>query len=241
MPAGEIVETCPAVEQRDSPVDEHLSAVVDVLDHGAQASGVGGVSEEFGANSSEACPVHVRRRRDRDQQPAWFEHLKRLRLDFAADGVDHDVDVGDHSTEVRRRVADHVVGAEFEADIDSRARSGRVGLVTTWYFNVVYIAVDGGVAYLADWFANAASSSAAVDVVVTAIVACVFYVREIWRLGCTRWALVLVPLTFAVALAVTLPLFLAFRELTLLRRGAAVEQIPPPVAPQTRTTMNKEH
>ena len=53
--------------------------------------------------------------------------------------------------------------------------------------------------------------------IVTAVVACLFYVRESLRLG-RRWTLLLVPLTFLVALAFTLPLFLALRELDLARR-----------------------
>lgn len=52
---------------------------------------------------------------------------------------------------------------------------------------------------------------AAVDVIVTAAVACVFYLVEGRRVG-LRMAWVLVPLTFGVALAFTFPLFLAIRE-----------------------------
>ncbi len=47
--------------------------------------------------------------------------------------------------------------------------------------------------------------------IVTAVAACVFYVREARRLR-RRWPLVLVPLTPLVALAFTLPLYLALRE-----------------------------
>ncbi|SFO03262.1 Protein of unknown function [Geodermatophilus obscurus] len=82
-----------------------------------------------------------------------------------------------------------------------------VGAAGTWYHNLQY---DGG-DYLGAWFANPASSSAAVDVIVAAVVACLFYVREGLRLG-LRWTLVLVPLTAVVALAFTFPLFLAVRE-----------------------------
>ncbi len=84
------------------------------------------------------------------------------------------------------------------------------GLVGTWYFNLQFTGSDGQ-GYLQAWFANPASSSAAVDVIVTALVACVFYVVEGSRLR-MRWTLVLVPLTFLVALAFTFPLFLALRE-----------------------------
>ncbi len=90
------------------------------------------------------------------------------------------------------------------------------GAAGTWYFNLRYDGAD----YLGAWFANPASSSAAVDVIVTAVVACLFYVREGLRLR-LRWTLVLVPLTFAVALAFTLPLFLAVRERRLAGTRAA--------------------
>jgi hypothetical protein len=92
------------------------------------------------------------------------------------------------------------------------------GLVGTWYFNLQFGAGDGGRNYVQAWFANPASSSAAVDVIVTALAACVFFVAEGRRLGMRR-AWVLVPLTFLVALAFTFPLFLALRE-RLLSRGA---------------------
>jgi len=96
------------------------------------------------------------------------------------------------------------------------------GLVGTWYFNLTYRPGPDGPGYLEAWFANPASSSAAVDVIVTALAACVFFVTEGRRVG-LRWAWVLVPLTFVVALAATFPLFLALRE----RRLAATGAMPP--------------
>lgn len=92
-----------------------------------------------------------------------------------------------------------------------------LGAVGTWFFNLRFTGGPDGENYLEAWFANPASSSAAVDVIVTALVACVFYVREGRRLR-MRFAWLLVPLTFVVALAFTLPLFLAWREV-VLRRG----------------------
>lgn len=93
-----------------------------------------------------------------------------------------------------------------------------VGLIGTWYYNLrFFLGGDSGDGnYLQGWFANPASSSAAVDVIVTAVAACVFYVREGARLG-RRWALALIPLTFILALAFTFPLFLGLRELQLAR------------------------
>ena len=94
-----------------------------------------------------------------------------------------------------------------------------VGLVGTWYFNLAFGASGSGQSYLQAWFANPASSSAAVDVIVTAVVACLFYLREGARLGWRWLPVALVPLTFALALAFTFPLFLAARELRLIERS----------------------
>ncbi len=90
-----------------------------------------------------------------------------------------------------------------------------VGLVGTWWFNLV--SIGRGEDYLGEWFATPASSSAAVDVIVVAVVVCVFVVLEARRLGMSRWAWVLVPLTFTVAVAFTFPAFLAWRQVHLRR------------------------
>lgn len=93
-----------------------------------------------------------------------------------------------------------------------------VGGVGTWYYNLAYAASGDGGNYLGDWFANAASSSAAVDIIVVLVVVSVFYLREGRRLG---WRLPLVllfiPLSAAVAVAFAFPLFLGLRELALGR------------------------
>ncbi len=89
-----------------------------------------------------------------------------------------------------------------------------VGALGTWYFNVLSIAA--GDPYLVDWFANPASSSAAVDLIVVALAACLFIVLESRRLG-MPFAWVLVPLSFLVAVAFTFPLFLAWRQWHLSR------------------------
>ena len=57
-----------------------------------------------------------------------------------------------------------------------------VGLVGTWWFNLSFFAA-GGTDYLGGWFANAASSSAAVDIIVMAVAACIVMVVEGRRLG----------------------------------------------------------
>lgn len=92
------------------------------------------------------------------------------------------------------------------------------GLVGTWAFNIAFMADPQGLGYLEGWFANPASSSAAVDIIVVAIAACLFMVVEGVRLGWARWVWILVPLSFAIAIACTLPLFLGIRELALHRR-----------------------
>lgn len=92
-----------------------------------------------------------------------------------------------------------------------------VGALGTWYFNALSIAA--GDSYLVDWFANPASSSAAVDLIVVALAACVFIVYESRRLG-MRFAWVLVPLSFLIAVAFTFPLFLAWRQWHLSRACA---------------------
>jgi hypothetical protein len=91
------------------------------------------------------------------------------------------------------------------------------GLVGTWWFNIAFFAA-GGTDYLGGWFANAASSSAAVDIIVMAIAACLVIVVEGRRLGLRPVVLVLlVVLSFAVAVSFTFPLFLALRERRLRR------------------------
>ncbi|MEJ2863118.1 DUF2834 domain-containing protein [Actinomycetospora flava] len=93
-----------------------------------------------------------------------------------------------------------------------------VGLLGTWYFNLAFFAA-GGTDYLGGWFANAASSSAAVDIIVMAVAACVVMVVEGRRLGFRTIVLVgLVVFSFVLAVAFTFPLFLALRERRLRRR-----------------------
>lgn len=89
-----------------------------------------------------------------------------------------------------------------------------VGLVGTWYFNLQFFALESELSYLEAWFANPASSSAAVDIIVIAVMASVFIGAEGWRLR-IRWTWILIPLSFLVAVAFTFPLFLAVREVRL--------------------------
>lgn len=92
------------------------------------------------------------------------------------------------------------------------------GLVGTWVMNLRFMADPQGLGYVEAWFVNPASSSAAIDVLVVALAASVFFVVEGRRLGWRRWAWVFVPLSFVTALAFAFPLFLGLRELSLRRR-----------------------
>ena len=92
------------------------------------------------------------------------------------------------------------------------------GLVGTWYFNLEFMSQASELSYLEAWFANPASSSAAVDIIVVAVMGSIFIAVEGWRLR-MRWTWVLIPLSFAVALAFTFPLFLAIREVQNFQRG----------------------
>ena len=96
------------------------------------------------------------------------------------------------------------------------------GLIGTWSFNIASFAADEN--YFAAWFGSAASSSAAVDVLIAAVAACIFFVIEGRRLG-MRHTWVLIPLTFGIALAFTFPLFLAWREWTLGRSRSAISAV----------------
>lgn len=91
-----------------------------------------------------------------------------------------------------------------------------VGLVGTWYFNFEFFALNTEQSYLEDWFANPASSSAAVDIIVVALMGSVFMLVEGWRMK-LQWTWILIPLSFLIALAFTFPVFLAIREIRLAK------------------------
>lgn len=58
-----------------------------------------------------------------------------------------------------------------------------VGLVGTWWFNIAFIVDAGGLGYLEGWFANAASASASIDLLVVAAAGAIFMLVEGARLG----------------------------------------------------------
>lgn len=92
-----------------------------------------------------------------------------------------------------------------------------VGLVGTWYFNLTY---SGEASYLAAWFANAASSSAAVDLLVAFTAGSIFMIVEGRRLG-MRAPWLYVVFGAVLAFAFTFPLFLLVRERALQAADAA--------------------
>jgi hypothetical protein len=93
-----------------------------------------------------------------------------------------------------------------------------VGLIGTWYFNVRFYEVETNRGYLESWFANHASSSAAVDLIVVAAVASVWMIVEARRLE-LRFAWLFVVAVPTLAIAFSFPLFLAYRHAHLNRTG----------------------
>ncbi len=88
-----------------------------------------------------------------------------------------------------------------------------LGLTIPWYFNLQFMQGDEGVVsgFLAAGFANPASSSMTVDLLIACTVFVVWMLREARRLG-MRHAWLYFVLTFAVAFAFSYPLFLFMRE-----------------------------
>ncbi|WP_211333819.1 DUF2834 domain-containing protein [Agrococcus jenensis] len=94
------------------------------------------------------------------------------------------------------------------------------GLVGTWWYNIAFFADPGGLGYLEGWFANAASASASIDLLVVAVAASIFMIVEGARLGWARWVWVLVVLGAVIAIAFAFPLFLGMRAVALHRRAS---------------------
>lgn len=88
-----------------------------------------------------------------------------------------------------------------------------VGALGTWYFNLQ--ATDG---FFSQMFATPVSSSLSIDILVVVVVFYIWLFTEVKRLAMTRWWLIIIlPLTFVIALAFAYPLFLAFRERAIAR------------------------
>ena len=97
-----------------------------------------------------------------------------------------------------------------------------LGLGLTWYFNLTYTGTDS---YVAAWFANSASSSAAVDLIILSAALSCFVVAEGRRLG-MRHTWLFIPLGVVVAMALSVPLFLFARERTLTRASRKAPDTP---------------
>ncbi|HEY8359712.1 MAG TPA: DUF2834 domain-containing protein [Ramlibacter sp.] len=91
-----------------------------------------------------------------------------------------------------------------------------VGLYLTWTQN--FLAFDAGGDYFGDWLnSGPAVLSLVYDIVVAASAATIFMVIESFRLR-KPWLMICVPFGL-LAIAFSLPLFLALREFELARRG----------------------
>jgi hypothetical protein len=96
-----------------------------------------------------------------------------------------------------------------------------VGLVGTWYFNILSISAAGD--FIGDWTGSGpAVSSLTVDLLVAAVAGCILIVVESRRLG-MRFALVYIIAAAVIAFAFAFPLFLAMRERHL---AAARSEVP---------------
>jgi hypothetical protein len=90
-----------------------------------------------------------------------------------------------------------------------------LGLIGPWYFNISFM-LDTGfvfdiVKFIRQGFVNDASSSLLIDVFVAAVVFCIWVIHETNRLKMTNgW--IYIVLTWTVAFAFALPLFLYVRE-----------------------------
>lgn len=95
------------------------------------------------------------------------------------------------------------------------------GLIATWYHNLQFM--DGGysfdlMTFIQDAYTNHASSSLTNDLVVACLAGLVLIFAESRRLQ-MRHSWIYLPLTFSVAFAFALPLFLLMRERHLHREG----------------------
>ena len=89
-----------------------------------------------------------------------------------------------------------------------------IGLIATWTYNVLFIQEHGGFSlalYISENYANYASGSISNDILVVVIAFFVWSFVEAKKLRMKHWW-AYVPLTFCVAIAVALPLFLMMRE-----------------------------
>ena len=97
---------------------------------------------------------------------------------------------------------------------------GLAALIGTQIVLVQYMTSEGG-SLLDDVVANGAATFSLIDLLAVAVIALVFIIAEGRRLG-VRFLWVYVVLTFAVAISVSLPLFLIARQVHLAKERAPV-------------------
>ncbi|PIE47946.1 MAG: hypothetical protein CSA40_01935 [Flavobacteriales bacterium] len=92
-----------------------------------------------------------------------------------------------------------------------------LGIGYTWYFNIQYFQTATDPSFF-DFFREAQCSlpaqSLGADLTVVVLTFFAFYIPDAIRLKIKYWWL-LIPLTFLIAIAFTLPLYLYWRELAL--------------------------
>lgn len=92
-----------------------------------------------------------------------------------------------------------------------------LGLCYTWYFNIQYFqtAIDPSfLNFFRDAKCSLPAQSLGADVTMVVITFFVFYIPDAIRLKIKFWW-ILIPLTFLLAVAFTLPLYLYLREIAL--------------------------
>jgi len=99
------------------------------------------------------------------------------------------------------------------------------GLTVPWYFNFQFMHAHGGrfdlMTFLAAGFANPAVSSLSSDLLVACLAFLFWLPFEARRVGMRHWWIYLL-LTFSIAFAFALPLFLYMRERHLQQQPALV-------------------
>ena len=94
-----------------------------------------------------------------------------------------------------------------------------VGLMATWYYNILYFSDGGGIApgqFFGAAFANSLTTAITIDIYLSALVFSVW----VWfdaKENSVKWPAFYIALCFSIGLAVALPLFLGVRALATPR------------------------
>jgi len=100
-----------------------------------------------------------------------------------------------------------------------------VGVIVTWYFNILFIIDSPSLSpahFIEAMYANNASTSISNDILVVSFTFMVWSYTEAKRLSMKNWWLYAV-LTPCIAIAFTFPLFLFMRERAIEKNSAALE------------------